>query len=434
MRFRTGAALLLAAATGSVAPTAQTKPTSTAQQKMPVSYICTMPGDENVVEDKPGICPNPKCKMVLQPARIEQAWACGNNTSIIRVNPGKCPVDGRDLVPVTVAHFFACNDERQYFADAGKCADGSARVERREIRAHGDHNPVHGGQFFMAEDNWHHVEGTYPSTGLFRAFFYDNFKKPLPGKSFSGSLIVLDKADKELATLPLAASRDGNTLEARIPPQLATLPLRAKATIKYDPKAREQPFDFVFNELSKDPGPAKPAPATTTGAAAPARPAASTAKPAPAGAAANTPAPPPAAATVAPPADSQEPLILDSPTNIPPALADALDESKLPNGTPELLAELAKRASDVEALVNEGNLSQVWLPATATKTVALVLEGHANSLPERQRIAVSDSVKRVVTSAWELDAFGDLGDRKKITEAYQRLATAVGDLKAAYGK
>ena len=393
-----------------------------------------MPGDENVVEDKPGICPNPKCKMVLQPARIEQAWACGNNTSIIRVNPGKCPVDGRDLVPVTVAHFFACNDERQYFADAGKCADGSARVERREIRAHGDHNPVHGGQFFMAEDNWHHVEGTYPSTGLFRAFFYDNFKKPLPGKSFSGSLIVLDKADKELATLPLAASRDGNTLEARIPPQLATLPLRAKATIKYDPKAREQPFDFVFNELSKDPGPAKPAPATTTGAAAPARPAASTAKPAPAGTAANAPARPPAAATVAPPADSQEPLILDSPTNIPPALADALDESKLPNGTPELLAELARRASDVEALVNEGNLSQVWLPATATKTVALVLESHANSLPERQRIAVSDSVKRVVTSAWELDAFGDLGDRKKITEAYQRLATAVGDLKAAYGK
>ena len=399
---------------------------------MPVSYVCTMPGDEDVVEDKPGICR--KCKMELQPVRIEQAWACGNNTSIIRANPGKCPVDGRDLVPVTVAHFFDCGEKpARYYPESGKCADGSARVERREIRAHGDHNPVHGGQFFMAEDNWHHVEGTYPSTGLFRAFFYDNFKKPLPGKNFNGSLIVLDKSDKELATLPLAPSRDGNTLEARIPPQLATFPLRAKATIKYDPKAREQPFDFVFTELSKDPGPAKPAPATTTGAAAPARPAASAAKPAPAGTAANTPARPPAAPT-APAADSQEPLILDSPTNIPPALADALDESKLPTGTPELLAELAKRAGDVEALVNEGNLSQVWLPATATKTVALVLEGHANSLPERQRTAVSDSVKRVVTSAWELDAYGDLGDRKKITEAYQRLATAVGDLKAAYAK
>ena len=433
MRFRLGAALLLAAATGSVAPAAQTKPTSAAQQKMPVSYVCTMAGDEDVVEDKPGSCP--KCKMTLVPVRIEQAWACGNNTSILRENPGKCPVDGRDLVPVTVAHFFDCGEKpARYYPDAGTCADGSARKERREIRAHGDHNPVHGGQFFMAEDNWHHIEGTYPSTGLFRAFFYDNFKKPIPGKDFNGSLIVLDKANKEAATIPLVSSRDGKTLEARIPQQLATLPLKTAATIKYDPKMREQRFDFVFNELSKDPGP------TTTSNATPARPAASTARPAQPAGASNAPARPAAApsASAAPvptaPAPEQEPLILDSPTNIPPALADALDESKLPSGTAELLAELAKRAGDVEALVNEGNLSQVWLPATATKTVALVLEGHANSLPERQRIAVSDSVKRVVTSAWELDAYGDLGDRKKITDAYQRLATAVGDLKAAYAK
>ena len=47
-------------------------------------------------------------------------------------------------------------------------------------------------------------------------------------------------------------------------------------------------------------------------------------------------------------ADTQEPLILDSPTNIPPALADALDESKLPTEIPELVTELSKRAHDVE--------------------------------------------------------------------------------------
>jgi heavy metal-binding protein len=450
MRFRLGAAVLLAAATGSVAPAAQTKAPAAqtkapapAQQKMPVSYVCTMPADFDVVEDKPGVCK--KCGMKLQPVRIEQAWACSNNTSIIKENPGKCPVDGRDLVPVTVAHFFMCKaDDKNYFPDPGKCADGSARIERREIRAHGDHNPVHGGEFFMAEDNWHHIEGTYPSAGLFRVFFYDNFKKPLPGKNFSGDLVVLDKSDKELATITLTPSRDGSTLEAKLPQQLATMPLKAAATIQYDPKAKAQRFDFVFDKLSMDPGPAKPAPATTTGAAAPAarpaptgaKPAApataskAPAKPAPAAKAATAPAPPAPA-----PADaSQEPLILDTPLQIPPALADALDETKLPSGTPELLAELSKRAGDVEQLVNEGNLSQVWLPATATKTVALVLETHANSLPERQRVAVSDSVKRVVTSAWELDAYGDLGDRRKITEAYQRLATAVGDLKAAYGK
>jgi hypothetical protein len=440
MRFRLGAVVLLAAATTSVAPAAQTKATSAAQQKMPVSYVCTMPGDEDVVQDKPGSCP--KCKMELQAVRIEQAWACGNNTSIIRENPGKCPVDGRDLVPVTVAHFFDCGEKpAKYYPDTGKCADGSARKERREIRAHGDHNPVHGGQFFMAEDNWHHVEGTYPSAGLFRVFFYDNFKKPLAGKDFSGDLIVLDKADKELATITLAPSRDGKTLEAKIPQQLATTPLKAAATIKYDAKARAQRFDFTFPGLTTDPAPAAP---TTTGASTSARPTTSGAKPATPAAASKAPARPPAASTAsttsaapaAPPpnAASQEPLILDTPLQIPPALADALDESKLPAGTPELLTELSKRAGDVEALVNEGNLSQVWLPATATKTVALVLETHANSLPERQRVAVSDSVKRVVTSAWELDAYGDLGDRRRITEAYQRLAAAVGDLKAAYGK
>src|SRR5262245_5264779 len=225
MRIRFGAAVLLLAATGSVAPAAQTKATSAAQQKMAVSYGCTMPGDEDVVEDKPGSCP--KCKMELMAVRIEQAWACGNNTSIIRENPGKCPVDGRDLVPVTVAHFFDCGEKpAKYYPDAGKCGDGSARKQRREIRAHGDHNPVHGGQFYMASDNWHPVEGTYPSAGLFLAFLYDNFKKPLAAKDFSGDLIVLYKSDKEPATIPLAPSRDGKTLEAKIPQQLATTPLK----------------------------------------------------------------------------------------------------------------------------------------------------------------------------------------------------------------
>jgi heavy metal-binding protein len=445
MRFRIGAVVLVAAATGSVAPAAQTrtaaasprttaaqsKPAQATQQKMPVSYVCTMPGDEDVVEDKPGNCR--KCNMVLQPVRIEQAFACANNTSILKENPGKCPVDGRDLVPVTVAHFFDCGEKpAKYYPEPGKCADGSARKERREIRAHGDHNPVHGGQFFMAEDQWHHVEGAYPSAGLFRLYFYDNFKKPLLGKNFSGSVVLLDNADKETATIPLVPSRDGSTLDARIPQQLTTFPIKATAIVKYDPKLKDQRFDFRFTEISKDPGPAKPAPATTTSNRPAATPAARPAQPA----AVNRPPAQPAASTAAsaPSADTQEPLILDSPTQIPPALADALDESKLPTGTAELVAELSKRAGDVEQLVNEGNLSQVWLPATATKTVALVLEGHANSLPERQRIAVSDSVKRVVTSAWELDAYGDLGDRKKITEAYQRLSTAVADLKAAYGK
>ena len=67
----------------------------------------------------------------------------------------------------------------------------------------------------------------------------------------------------------------------------------------------------------------------------------------------------------------------------------------------------------MQTLVNEGNLAQVWLPATGTKTVALVLDANARSLPERQRVLISSAVKRVVTAAWELDAHTAISATRK---------------------
>ena len=117
---------------------------------------------------------------------------------------------------------------------------------------------------------------------------------------------------------------------------------------------------------------------------------------------------------------------------MPPALAAVLNEDVLPKDVPALIAELNTRAAEVDKLVKDGSLSEVWLPAMGTKTVALVLEQHASALPPAKRAQVSSAVKRVVTSAWEIDGYGDLGNRTKIVEAYQRMATAVADLKAAY--
>jgi hypothetical protein len=91
--------------------------------------------------------------------------------------PGKCRIDRRDLVQAIVSVFWTCSGSDNHLLDPGTCRDGTQRRVRYEERAHGDHNPKHGGQFFMAEDAWHHVEGTYPSAGLFRIHFYDNFTR-----------------------------------------------------------------------------------------------------------------------------------------------------------------------------------------------------------------------------------------------------------------
>src|SRR6202166_2952384 len=88
-------------ATVKQASSTQAKPAalSTAQDALPpLSYVCIMPGDEAVLEDKPGKCPNPKCGMPLIPVRLTSAWSSVTHPTIIQEHPGKDPLDKRDLV------------------------------------------------------------------------------------------------------------------------------------------------------------------------------------------------------------------------------------------------------------------------------------------------------------------------------------------------
>lgn len=117
---------------------------------------------------------------------------------------------------------------------------------------------------------------------------------------------------------------------------------------------------------------------------------------------------------------------------MPPALAAALDETSLPPTVPGLIGELDNRVAQINTFIRAGNLGEVWVPAMGTKTVALVLESHLNTVPAQQRSAATDAIKRVVTAAWEIDGYADLGNRTKIVEANDRLTSAVADLKMAY--
>ena len=147
-----------------------------------------------ILDDKRGICPI--CKMDLVPIRLDSVWTCATRPlAVIQNGPGRCPIDGTALVQVTAAVSWSCPGGGQESVSPGTCLDGSPMQKKYASRAHGNHNPQHGGLFFMASDNTHHLEGAYLSSGVFRMYLYDEFTKPQKLAEIKGTkatLIVKD--------------------------------------------------------------------------------------------------------------------------------------------------------------------------------------------------------------------------------------------------
>jgi hypothetical protein len=360
-----------------------------------------MTGDEDVIEGDPGKCR--KCGMELVPIRLDSVWTCATRPLlVVASNPGKCPVDGTPLIQVTAAVSWSCKDKPSVNAlEPGMCPDGSPMIKQYASRAHGNHNPQHGGVFFMAPDAWHHLEGTYLSSGVFRLHLYDDYTKPLPlaqAREVSASLFVKDpKTGKETA-IPLA--RVGRTLQAPIGKH--PLPTQMYAKVRFKPGGPQSRFDFGFEDFSKEP-PKTATPTMTMNAPA------SSGMPAP-------PASPPGA-TGTTELSSVDPALVPLP---------------IPETVPEMLAQLRTRTDQIRAFIDKGSFASIYVPAFQAKDLALALDEHTRALPAERRRIAAPAITKLVRSAWLLDAFGDIGNKQQISEAYVKFVEAANDIHSSF--
>lgn len=379
-----------------------------------ISWTCPMHPD--VIETKESACPI--CKMNLVAQRLETVYTCPVHAVVVDRKAGKCPIDHQELIPLTVAVSYTC-DGRASVNELmpGKCPDDSPMVVKYTPRPHGNHNPQHGGLFFMAPDNWHHIEGAYPRASVMRVYLYDDYTKPLPqdqARRVLGRVVTKETFDaatrstSELASFPLVMAPNGRYLEARIDSKAA--PARMTAKVKFKDNGPEYRFDFAFPQFSREPRPLAASPRSTSANKA-------TAGPSPVMTIVDATAP-----ASAPPGGS------------PDALAAGVDPSlirlPIPDTVEEMVAQLKVRNEQILALIDKGAFADVYVPAFLAKDLALALEAHRAQLAPEKRELVTPPIRRLVESAWLLDAFGDLGNKQQITRAYSRFSSAVQDVQA----
>lgn len=405
---------LAAAVVGAQAPATRT-PASKASAKdnlPPLSYVCPMPQDADIIEDKPGKCP--RCGMTLEPIRLVSIWTCGSKPGLVAQDkPGRCPADGTPLEQMTMAVTWSCPGSAKPSFSPGTCPDGSPMKATYQQRPHGNHNPQHGGQFFMAPDNWHHLEGTYPRAGTFRMYLYDDYTKPLArvkARDVHGHVVANGQK------VPLALAANGRYMEAKL--DGLVLPAQVEANVQFTPDGKANVFDFNFDTFTKEP--ASAAVATTT--------AASVSKPAaPAAASSGTPT---ASAPAAAPADA--PAGSMTATNPTAGIDAALVPLPIPGTVPEMLQQLRARTDQIRTLIDRGLFADVYVPAFQAKDVALALEAHQQDLTPDKRRVTEPAIAKLVRSAYMLDAFGDLGNKQQISAAFDQFASASKDILTAF--
>ncbi len=164
----------------------------------------------------------------------------------------KNPAIQRELVSSSSSNFMTQG------RTGGPEAAAGATPAAPEQGAHMDHKSKHGGTFFMALDNKHHLEGIFVPPGTFRVYLYDDHTKPLKAeetRKASGTVQVGESEDAP--KIDLAPGKKKETLEANLGngvkfPVTLTLLLHLPGM---EPDAKPELFDFKFTQFTDERGP-----------------------------------------------------------------------------------------------------------------------------------------------------------------------------------
>ncbi len=120
---------------------------------------------------------------------------------------------------------------------------------------HEDHDPKHGGIFFMALDEVHHLEGALSSPGMFRVYLYDAMTMALNDEQMqeaSGSLHWGEFPDPP--GIPLNVGHEEGVLMAELDREVEfPVTLTLMLNLPGAAEGESELFNFVFDEYSHAP-------------------------------------------------------------------------------------------------------------------------------------------------------------------------------------